>query len=365
MEFALNEEQRMLQESVRGYLESACALDHVRAAADAGDTRPNELWDGLVELGVHAILVPEEYGGVGLGVLEAALLAECLGGAVAPAPFIGSSVMAPVALALAGSDAQKDAWLPRIASGETVFGVGVTEQIGSRETKGVLAADGRLTGKAMFVLDGVDADALVIADNGGALHVVRAADANVRKLPTIDRTRSVAEVLLESTPAERLPGSVGTREPLLAMIDAGRTMLAADTLGAAQNMLDQAVAYAKERRQFNRVIGSFQAVKHLCAEMAARLEPCRSLVWYAAHAARAIPDEARLMACHAKAHLAEEGRFVARTATEVHGGMGFTDLLGLHYWFKRIGLDRQLLGAPEIVREEAANVQGWMRELAP
>ena len=360
MEFALNEEQRMLQESVRGYLEASCPLDRVRAAADAGDTRPDDLWNGLVDLGVHAILVPEEYGGVGLGPLEAALVAECLGGAVAPAPFAGSSVMAPVALALAGSDGQKDEWLPRIARGETVFGVGVTEQIGSRESGGVTADGGRLTGKAMFVLDGADADMLLIADSAGALHITRAADAHVQRLPTIDRTRSTAEVRLEGTPADVLPGSTDSRAPLLASIDAGRTMLAADTLGAAQNMLDQAIAYAKERRQFNRVIGSFQAVKHLCAEMAAALEPCRSLVWYAAHAARAIPDESRLMACHAKAHLAEVGRFVARTATEVHGGMGFTDLLGLHYWFKRIGLDRQLLGAPEIVREEAAQVQRWV-----
>ncbi len=360
MEFALNEEQRMLQESVRGYLEASCPLDRVRAAAEAGDTRPADLWDGLVELGVHAIVVPEEYGGVGLGHLEAALVAECLGGAVAPAPYVGSSVMAPLALALAGSDGQKDEWLPRIARGGTVFGVGVTEQIGSRESGGVTANSGRLTGKAMFVLDGADADMLLIADDTGALHITPAADADMRRLPTIDRTRSTSEVRLEATPADVLPDSTDSGAPLLAAIDAGRTMLAADTLGAAQSMLDQAVAYAKERRQFNRVIGSFQAVKHLCAEMASALEPCRSLVWYAAHAARAIPDESRLMACQAKAHLAEVGRFVARTATEVHGGMGFTDLLGLHYWFKRIGLDRQLLGAPEIVREEAAKVQGWV-----
>ena len=96
----------------------------------------------------------------------------------------------------------------------------------------------------------------------------------------------------------------------------------------------------------------------MCAEMAAELEPCRSLVWYAGHAVNAIPEEARLMICHAKAHLGEIGQFVARTSTEVHGGMGFTDLLGLHYWFKRIGFNRQILGAPELVREEAARVQG-------
>ena len=138
----------------------------------------------------------------------------------------------------------------------------------------------------------------------------------------------------------------------------GRVMLAADTLGAAQNMLDQAVEYAKQREQFNRPIGSFQAVKHMCAEMAASLEPCRAMVWFAAHALADLPDESRLTACHTKAHLAEVGKFVAKTSTEVHGGMGFTDLLGLHYWFKRCGSNRQWLGAPELVREEAASLQG-------
>ena len=360
MEFGLSEEQRMLQDSVSGYLASACALPRVREAADAGDTRPRDVWEGLTQLGLQGIITPENYGGVGLGMLEAALAAESLGGAAAPAPFVASSVMAPVALMQAGSDAQREAWLPRIAAGGAVIGVGLTEQIGRRDSEGIAADDGRLTGRAMFVLDGMDADALIVADNGGALHLVHAADTDRRALNTIDRTRSVAEVSFDSAPAEVLPGSVGDREPLLATIDAGRIMLAADTLGAAQTMLDQAVAYAKERRQFNRVIGSFQAVKHLCAEMAAALEPCRSLVWYAAHAVSAVPDESRLMACHAKAHISEVGRFVARTATEVHGGMGFTDLLGLHYWFKRIGFDRQLLGAPEIVREEAAAAQGWI-----
>ena len=123
-------------------------------------------------------------------------------------------------------------------------------------------------------------------------------------------------------------------------------------------MLEKAVEYAKERRQFGRVIVSFQAVKHLCAEMAAALEPARALVWYAAYAFDRAPEEASLMAAHAKAHTGEIGRFVARTSTEVHGGIGITDLLGLHYWFKRIGLNRQLLGGPERARETAARLQG-------
>jgi alkylation response protein AidB-like acyl-CoA dehydrogenase len=135
-------------------------------------------------------------------------------------------------------------------------------------------------------------------------------------------------------------------------------MLAADTLGAGWRMIEMATAYAKQRKQFGRAIGSFQAVKHMCAEMAAELEPGRALMWYAAHAQDHLPDEASLMAAHAKAYLTEVGRFVARTAVEVHGGIGITDLLGLHYWFKRIGVNRQLLGAPERLREEAARLQG-------
>ncbi len=362
MEFALTEEQRLLQDSVSRFLESECPLDAVRKAAESGQTNSESVWSGLTDLGIHGVLIPEEYGGVGLGFLEACLVAEALGSAVAPIPFLGSSIMAPTALLNAGSDAQREAHLPRIVSGQAVFGVGVTEQIGRRETDGVKASDGKLSGKAMFVVDGSDADMLIIADDTGAMHLVDANAGGVtrQKLKTIDRTRSAAEVVLEAVTAEVLPGSSGDREPLRKTIDAGRLILAADCLGAAQTMIDKSVAYAKERKQFNRVIGSFQAVKHMCAEMASQLEPCRSLVWYAAHSVAAIPDEARLVTCHAKAHLAEVGRFVARTSTEVHGGMGFTDLLGLHYWFKRIGFDRQLLGAPELVRQEAAELQGWV-----
>ena len=171
-------------------------------------------------------------------------------------------------------------------------------------------------------------------------------------------TRGLCRLQFDNTRGELLPGSSEDPNVAKQLIDLARIMLAADTLGAAQEMLDQAIAYAMQRKQFNRVIASFQAVKHMCAEMAAEIEPSRSLVWYAAHAFETIPNEARLTACHAKAHLAETGTFVARTATVVHGGMGFTDLLGLHYWFKRIGYNRQLFGGPELVREEAAKVQG-------
>ena len=362
MEFALSEEQRMLGDSISRFLEETCPLDLIRDTADGGSTKQPAVWSGLAELGVHGLLIPETHGGVGLGFLEAALTAEALGRTITPIPFVASAVMAPTALLAAGSDEQKETWLPQIAGGEVVFGVGVSEHVGRRETQGVVADGGKLTGKAMFVLDGEDADQLLIADHKCALHIVAAAAPGVTRtrLKTVDRTRTVSEVVLQDTPADLLPGSAGSGAALLDTVDAGRLILAADTLGAGEAMIEQAIAYAKERKQFNRVIGSFQAVKHMCAEMSAELEPCRGLVWYAAHAIGAIPEESRLMVCHAKAHLAEVGKFVSRTATEVHGGMGFTDLLGLHYWFKRIGANRQLLGTPELVREEAARVQGWI-----
>jgi len=362
MDFALSEEQRMLQESVSRLLEAECPLEKVREIAVSDQSHSAEIHQQLTELGISGILIPEDFGGVGLSFLDAALVAESLGNAVTPAPFVSSSVMAPVALLAAGNDAQKEKWLPQIALGKIVIGVGVTEQISNRENSCIKLTDKGLTGTAMFVIEGMSADMLILADDSGSLHLVDALAEGVsrRELKTIDRTRSVAEVVLDGVSGEVLPGSESDTEPLLDTIDAGRLILAADSLGTAQVMLDKAVAYAKERKQFNRVIGSFQAVKHMCSEMAAELEPCRSLVWYAAHAASTIPDEARMMTCHAKAHLSEVSQFVARTATEVHGGMGFTDLLGLHYWFKRIGFNRQLLGSPELIREEAAKVQGWI-----
>ncbi len=359
MEFALSEEQRLLQDSVRRFLEQNSPLDKVRLAAGNTHTVQRSLWAGASELGIPGMLIPEDFGGMGLGFLDAAIVYEMFGRYVAPLPFLGTAVMAPLALMLAGSEAQQEKWLPKIAAGEIIAGVAVTESIGVREDAGVKAGKGTLTGKALFVIDWAEADLYIVADSDHGLHLVLpgAKGLSRRALDTIDKTRSVGELVFDQVSAEPLPRS--SADAVARVIDAGRVMLASDTLGAGQMMIEKALAYAGERKQFGRVIGSFQAVKHLCAEMAAALEPSRSLVWYAAHALDEVPGDARLMACHAKSHLSEVGRFVARTATEVHGGMGFTDLLGLHYWFKRIGFDRQLLGGPELVRLEAAHLQGW------
>jgi alkylation response protein AidB-like acyl-CoA dehydrogenase len=302
-------------------------------------------------------LVAEEYGGAGLSLLEAALVAEVLGSRVAPVPFVATVAMVPLALAQAGSDSQKSRWLPELAAGRIVAGAAVSEAVSSREGARVHADGARLHGKALFVLD-FQADVYLVADDKRKLYLVEAAAPGLKgnSLATIDKTRHLGELVFDNVPGEPLQGS-SDPDVCARVIDAGRILLAADTLGAAQAMLSRAIAYSKQRVQFGRAIGSFQAVKHMCAQMAAQLEPCRAMMWYAAYAYDAIAEEARLTACHTKAHLAEVATFIAKTATEVHGGIGFTEELGLHLWFKRIGANRQLLGGPDLVREEAARSQ--------
>lgn len=361
MEFGLSEDQRLLQESVGRYLAEASELERVRRAADGDGAVREAIAAGLGELGLGGIVAPEAAGGAGLGLLDAVLVQEQLGRHVAPAGFMAQAVMAAMALAEAGSEAQRGDWLPKLVAGEVCFGMAVSEAASAREKAGVASGPEGLSGKALFALEPEAATHFLIADRDRGLHIVArdAAGLTVNAMPTIDRTRPVAELVLSNAAAEALAGGNDASAAVQRVIAAGRVLTAADSLGAAQMMIEKAVAYAKEREQFGRTIGSFQAVKHLCAEMAARLEPCRSLIWYAAHAAGAEPDEFPLMAALAKSHMAEVGTFVARTATEVHGGMGFTDLMGLHYWFKRIGLNRQLLGGPEIVRADAARMQGF------
>ena len=349
MDFGLSEEQALLQKSIHRCLDGKAPLEAVRRVA-AGEETDTAVWSALCEIGAGGLLVPEDYGGVGLNPLDAALVAECLGYRCTPSPFLGSAVLGPLALTRSGG---QDERLARLAAGELRIGVALGEAVAARADAGIRSKRGRLRGKALFAIDPA-ADEYLVADQGRRLFLAPATAVRLRAMPTIDKTRPTCELVFDDAPAVLLSENP---DHLDSLIDSGRVMLAADTLGAAQNMLDQAVAYAGERRQFNRPVGSFQAVKHLCAEMAAALEPCRAMVWYAAHALTEVPGEAHVTACHTKAHVAEVGTFVARKSTEVHGGMGFTDLLGLHYWFKRIGFNRQMLGAPELVREEAARAQ--------
>jgi alkylation response protein AidB-like acyl-CoA dehydrogenase len=357
MEFGPSETQRLFERVIRDYLGDRLPQEEVHRLAREGAGFDETLWRGLAELGLPGVLVPERHGGAGLGMFEAALAAEALGYFAAPLPFAGAAVMAPRALQTAGDEGA--AWLPGIASGAARIAVGFDGRAGTTGEPGVRRSGARLRGRLTGVLDtgGATHVLVVLRDSVVGLLAIDGTAVRVTPHPSLDRARPLADVELDDVPIELLPGG---EAHVLTVLDAGRVALAADTLGAAQRMLDRAVAYAGQREQFGRLIGSFQAVKHMCAEMATMLEPCRALVWYAAYALDHLPDEARLAACHAKAHVAEVGREVARLATEVHGGMGFTDELGLHHWFKRIGASRQLLGGPERCRREAAALQGWV-----
>ena len=358
MDFGLSEDQLLLEQTLRKFLSDRVPIERVRELREKACPNDRAVWSALAELGVTGILVPEAQGGSGLALLDAALVAQALGHAVTPTPFLASGVMAPTALAaVPGADAL--GWLAGIASGELVFGVAATELFSVREAAGVAVKAGALHGKAMLAIDACGADLLLVAIDEETFSVVKtdAAGLEITRLETVDATRCTAEVLFEAVTPEAV--FEDARGAIARMLDAGRIALAADALGAAESMVEQAVAYAKQRKQFDRVIGSFQAVKHMCAEMVAEVEPARSLLWYAGHSFDAIPDEAPVMACHALAHVSEIAREVASVSTQVHGGIGWTDEQNLHFWYKRIGNARHLLGGPEALRQRAAELQGF------
>jgi alkylation response protein AidB-like acyl-CoA dehydrogenase len=361
MEFGPNENQRLFERLVRKFLGDRVSMNELHRLVRTGSGFDEKLWSGLMELGLGGVLVPERFGGAGLGVFDAALAAEALGSFATPTPFAGAAVMAPLGILGSDSDAARATWLPRIANGTARVAVVFERLAGVTGASAVEQRGDRLSGRLDGVVDIAGAThVLAVLGDGDAIALLAldTRGVGVTLQPSLDRTRPVGSVELSDVRAELIPAT-DARTLALRVLDAGRTMLAADTLGAAQSMLDRAVAHAKQREQFGRLIGSFQAIKHMCADMVTMLEPCRALVWYAAHAQDAVPEEARVAACHAKAHLAEVGREVSRMATEVHGGMGFTDELGLHYNFKRVSANRQLLGGPERCREEAAALQGW------
>jgi alkylation response protein AidB-like acyl-CoA dehydrogenase len=361
MDFGLSEDQLLLEETVGRYLADQVPIETVRELREKDCPNDRAIWSSLAELGVTGVLVPEAQGGSGLALLDAALVSQRLGHAATPTPFLASAVMAATALTeVGGSEGAK--WLEGIASGEIVVGVAVMELFSVREGAGVALKSGALRGKAIMALDACTADLLLVAIDSETLAVVRsdAPGLEINRLKTIDATRCTAEVLFDEgngvTPEAVFEGA---GPGIARMLDAGRIALAADALGACDAMLEQSVAYAKERKQFDRVIGSFQAVKHMCSEMVAEIEPARSLLWYAAHSFDAMPDETPLMACHVLAHISEIGREIASISTQVHGGIGWTDEQNLHFWFKRIGNARHLLGGPEYLRSRAAELQGF------
>ena len=327
MNFELTDDQRAIQRTARDFLASAYPPAEVRRLAyETPRGFEDEGWAAICELGWPALLVPEEHGGLGLGVVELAVVQEELGAALAPSPFL-STVAAAALIADAGSDEQRARWLPALAAGE------------ARGTVATLAQDGGWTA----VPDADGADVVVVRDCAGwAL----AAETSAEPVEGLDATRRLWRVR-----------AAGDLEPLARggrrAADVVAAALAAESVGVARRAMDMAVQYAKEREQFGRPIGAYQAVSHACAQMLLEVEGARSTTLYAAWALDHEPESGPLAASMAKAYASDAGWRVPASALQVHGGIGFTWEHDLHLWLKRGKANAYLWGD---AREHRARV---------
>lgn len=377
MDFGLSEEQEMLQRSAREFLTQECPPTFVRELYKDEEGFSRELHRKMAEQGWTGLLVPENYDGLGLTMLDMALLLEEMGRAVVPGPFFFSSVLFTLALMQGGTAAQKKAWLTRIATGETVGTLAFLEADDRLDAAGVTLKAKKtrdeyvLSGTKMFVPFAAVADALlVVARTGGkgeegvSLFLVdrESPGLTVKSLDVFDRTRRVHEVELKNVvvPKTALVGGEGQGWKIMSrLLDAACVALAADSLGGAQKALEMAVEYTKVRTQFNRPIASFQALKHMAAEIASEIEPARALVWYAAHAFDALPREASRAAALAKARLSDVYARTTNRTVQMHGGIGFTWEHDMHFWFKRAKWNEFAFGDATYHRERLAQLEGF------
>jgi alkylation response protein AidB-like acyl-CoA dehydrogenase len=362
MDFGLSQDQVLLKETIRRWLEAECPTSRVRAIMESPSGHDAALWRGLAELGVPGLYVPVEHGGAGLELLDLALAAEELGWACTPGPFLACG-LATAALLASGSRDAGARWLPAIAAGEAIVTCALGEQGDQWDAARFTtrARGGALGGEKLLVPYGEVADAFLVAaqdDDGPGLWLVErgAPGLDVAPQQGTDMTRRVATVTLAGAPAQKVCGGRGAADRAR---DAGLVLIAADAYGGARRCLEMTVRYALTREQFGQPIGAFQAVKHQLADLATELDPSLSLWWYAAHAYDRIRDRAERHAALAKAHLTDVYDRVARMTTELHGGIGFTWEYDLQLWFRRAVFDRAILGEARYHRARAADLAGW------
>jgi alkylation response protein AidB-like acyl-CoA dehydrogenase len=366
-----------LRESVRDFLVAKSGEQQVRAAIETERGYDEGLWAQLAgQLTLPGLALPEEYGGDGFGFTELQVVLEELGRALTPSPFLPSVVLAASAILAAGDEVAAKAYLPGIAAGKTTATLAVAESAGLWSFDQLTATarpagDGDgwlLTGTKQFVLHGATADLLIVAahtEAGPAFFAVQPAHRSsatvndigngsrvtgVTRTPlrTLDLTRPMATLTFAETPAT-LIGTAGAAGPALdAVLDLAMTALAAEQAGAARACLEASAAYARERHQFGRAIGSFQAVKHKCADMLVKVELAQAAATEAARAAAGDPDAAPLPQAAAVAHAvcSESLMFVAAENIQVHGGIGFTWEHPAHLYFRRAKASQLMFGGP-------------------
>ncbi len=363
MDFAFSEEQEELRRAVRRFLADKSPEAEVRRLMATVEGYDPAVWQQMAEqLGLQSLAIPERHGGAGFGFVELAVVLEEMGAALLCAPFFSSAVLGAHALLTSGDDEAKERWLPKIASGASIATLALAEDSGrwdldAVELEALRAGDGWvLEGHKSFVLDGDLATLLlVVARSAGGLGLfaVEGGAAGVVRTPllTMDQTRKQARLEFARTPAVPV-GAPGRAGPgLEKTLQLAAVALAAEQVGGAQHCLDSSVEHARTRIQFGRPIGSFQAIKHKCADLLCEVESARSAAYYAAWAAAEDSDDLPLAASLAKSYCSETYFHAAAENIQIHGGIGFTWEHDAHLYFKRAKSSELLFGDPTYHRE--------------
>jgi len=355
MEFSLNEEQEMLKTMARDFLANECPTAHVREMMDDETGYSPELWRKIAEVGWLGLVFPEEYGGAGMNFRDLTILCEEMGRALLPSPFISTLLLVGLPILAAGTEEQKQEFLPRIANGEIVCTLAVLEEdgdlwAGDIKTRAVRHGDDYLiNGTKLFVPDAKAADYMLCAartrrgtdpEEGITLFLVDAKEWGIYVTPlqTMDETRKQCEVSFSdvAVPAVNIVGELHQGWPILKQAVVRATAaLCAEMVGGGEMVLDMTVNYAKERIAFGVPIGSFQAIKHKCADMATLLEYARSLMEAAAEAIKDDSPNAPVTVSMAKSFCGDTYKHVTNEGIQIHGGIGFTWDHDMHLFFKR------------------------------
>lgn len=378
MDFSFSESQDELRRAARRFLEVASSEERVRAAMETERGYDTGTWTRISdELAWTALTIPEEYGGLGMSYLDLHPLMEEMGRVLLCAPYLSTICLGANALMLGGAPEQQDRYLPGIASGDLTATLAYGEKNNRMDADGVEASYSRkgtgyvLSGEKTYVLDGHTADVLIIAARaegtsgieGVSLFLVprEAEGVNCSWLPSMDQTRRLASVELNAVlvSSDALLGKEGFGWGLCERtLDLARIALAAEQVGAAEMCLEMSVEYAKVRKQFGRPIGSFQAIKHKCADMLTMIESARSAAFYASALAAEGRADLSEAASSAKAFCSDTFFHCAAETIQIHGGIGFTWEHPAHLYFKRAKASEVLFGAPSFHRERVAQCLG-------
>ncbi len=362
MNFAFSEEQEELRKSVRRFLEDKSPEAEVRRLMETTEGYDPAVWSQMAQqLGLQGLAIPEEYGGSGYTYVELVVVLEEMGRALLCAPYFSTVALAGNALLVSGDDDAKKEYLPGIASGDTIATVAFTEDSGRWDESGITmaatAADGvRLNGHKMFVIDGHVANLILVAARSNGAVTLYAVDGdapglNRTPLSTMDQTRKQARLEFNDVPARQIGTEGQGWQTLGKTLDLAAVALAAEQVGGAQKVLEMAVEYAKVRVQFGRPIGSFQAIKHKCADMLLEVESAKSAAYYAGWAAAEDNDELPVVASLAKAYCSDAYFHATAENIQIHGGIGFTWEHPAHLYFKRAKSSELMFGDPTYHRE--------------